>query len=52
MVTTQQRPDTGPGPKTKLTYEDYARTPDDETLGTYRRRAYRDGIADRAAPEG
>ena len=30
MVTTQQRPDTGPGPKTKLTYEDYAKTPDDE----------------------
>ncbi len=30
MVTIQQRPDAGPEPKTKLTYEDYAKTPDDE----------------------
>ncbi|MCY4653476.1 MAG: Uma2 family endonuclease [Dehalococcoidia bacterium] len=30
MVTTRQRMDTGPDPKTKLTYEDYAKTPDDE----------------------
>ncbi len=30
MVTTRQRPDAGPEPKTKLTYDDYAKTPDDE----------------------
>ena len=30
MVTTRQRQDTGPEPRTKLTYEDYAKTPDDE----------------------
>ena len=30
MVTTRQRPDIGPESKTKLTYEDYAKTPDDE----------------------
>ena len=30
MVTTRQLQDTGPDPKTKLTYEDYAKTPDDE----------------------
>ena len=30
MVTTRERPDAGPEPKAKLTYEDYAKTPDDE----------------------
>ncbi len=30
MATARQRSDTGPGPKTKQTYEDYAKTPDDE----------------------
>ena len=30
MVTTRERPDAGPEPRTKLTYEDYAKTPDDE----------------------
>lgn len=30
MVTTRQRLDASPEPKTKLTYEDYAKTPDDE----------------------
>ena len=30
MVTTRQRTDTGPEPKARLTYEDYAKTPDDE----------------------
>ena len=30
MVTTRQRPDAGSEPRAKLTYEDYAKTPDDE----------------------
>lgn len=30
MVTTRHRPDIGPEPRAKLTYEDYAKTPDDE----------------------
>ena len=30
MVTTRHRPDIGPEPKAKLTYEDYTKTPDDE----------------------
>lgn len=30
MVTTRERSGTGPEPRTKLTYEDYAKTPDDE----------------------
>ncbi len=30
MVTTRQRPDAGPDPKAKLTYEDYMKTSDDE----------------------
>lgn len=30
MVTTRHRPEVGPEPKAKLTYEDYAKTPDDE----------------------
>ena len=30
MVTTRQRPDAGSGPRAKLTYDDYAKTPDDE----------------------
>ena len=30
MVTTRQRSDAGPERKTKLTYDDYAKTPDDE----------------------
>ena len=30
MVTTRQRSDAGSGPKTKLTYEDYMKTSDDE----------------------
>ena len=30
MVTTRQRLDASPEPRAKLTYEDYAKTPDDE----------------------